>query len=415
MSVRSFDGEKILVKPDAYPINELFYLLRNFVSGTPVDTAACLPVLRELVYLSGIHGLQPILYYMLQSDMEQIEDQYPGLPKKLRNHFISAVYQGTQQEFSVQEMAERFRTSGLRLIFFKGVWVRSYYPEPQMRTMGDIDCLIMEEDRQKAHELMLGLGYSCNIDKGYVWVYSRGSITVEMHTRIAGNNISNQFGYMEYFSDAVGHTEEKDGVTYLERDYQICFLFYHIAKHLSFTGAGVRMILDIGLLARCFDNAYWERIAGMLEEICLDKVAAAVFQLCGRWFGITVPWKEHVSEETLDKLEDYIINGGTFGFETHDTGDLYLRKSREGNAVNGKFAHYMKLVRIYFFPKAENMVQILPAVERHRWLLPAAWVKRWWLGAFKRRRNSLKTMRSMMKEDSGRAVQEYNLLKELGL
>lgn len=91
-------------------------------------------------------------------------------------------------------------------------------------------------------------------------VYSRGSITVEMHTRIADNNISNQFGYMEYFSDVFGHTEEKDRITYLEKDYQICFLFYHIAKHLSSTGAGIRMILDIGLLARCFDKAYWERI-----------------------------------------------------------------------------------------------------------------------------------------------------------
>lgn len=176
MSVRSCDRGKILVKPDAYPKKELFYLLRSFVSGAPVDTAVCLPVLRELVYLSGIHGLQPILYYMLQSDMEQIEAQDPGLPKKLRNHFISAVYQSTQQEFSVQEMAERFRTSGLRLIFFKGVWVRSYYPESQLRTMGDIDCLIREEDRQKAHELMLGLGYSCNIDKGYVWVYTAGEV-----------------------------------------------------------------------------------------------------------------------------------------------------------------------------------------------------------------------------------------------
>lgn len=407
--------KKIPVKPDTYPIKELFYLLRGFVSETPVDTAPCMPVVKELVYLSGIHGLQPVLYNMLQSDMEQIEARYPGLPKELRNHFIAAVYQEMQHEFSVQEMAEQFRTRGLRLIFFKGVWVRSYYPEPQLRTMGDIDCLILEEDRQKAHEIMLGLGYSCDIDKGYVWVYRRGSVMVEMHSRIAGNGISNQFGYMEYFCDAFQHTEERDGITYLERDYQICYLFYHIAKHLSSTGAGIRMILDIGILARCFDEAYWERIAGMLEQIHLTKVAAAIFQLCKRWFDITVPWKEQVGEETLDQLEDYIITGGTFGFETHDTGDFYLRKSQEGTPAGGKASHYAKLARIYLFPKAENMVQILPAVERHPWLLPAAWVKRWWLGAFKRRGHSLHTIRSMMKKDEGRARREHSLLKELGL
>ena len=217
--------------------------------------------------------------------------------------------------------------------------------------MGDIDCLILEEDRQKAHENMLGLGYSCDIDKGYVWVYRRGSVMVEMHSRIAGNGISNQFGYMEYFCDAFQHTEERDGITYLERDYQICYLFYHIAKHLSSTGAGIRMILDIGILARCFDEAYWERIAGMLEQIHLTKVAAAIFQLCKRWFDITVPWKEQVGEETLDQLEDYIITGGHSGLKLMTQVIFICGKARKGLRREERL-HIMQNLRAFiFFPK----------------------------------------------------------------
>lgn len=407
--------KKSQVKPDTYPMKEFFYLLRCFILGTPVDITVCLPVLRELFYLSKIHGLQPVLYYMLRSEMGQIEARYPDLAKEMQNSFNGIVYQGLQQEFSVKEMAEQFRKKGIQLIFFKGTWIRSYYPEPQLRTMGDIDCLIMDQDRQRAHELMLELGYSCDIDKGHVWVYKRGNIIVEMHTRIAENSIPNQFDYTEYFANAVRYMEEKDGITYLQEDYQVCFLFYHIAKHLCFTGAGIRMILDIGILAHCFGGAYWDRIAEMLEEIHLTKMAAAVFQLCERWFGIQVPWKEKVSEDVLDQLEANIITGGTFGFETHDTGDFYLRKSQEGIPSKGKVGRYVKLVRAYLFPKRGYMIRTLPAVERHKWLLPVAWIKRWWLGAFRRRKNSLRTMRAMMKADGERAQEEYSLLKKLGL
>ena len=69
----------------------------------------------------------------------------------------------------------------------------------------------------------------------------------------------------------------------------------------------------------------------------------------------------------------------------------------------------------YLFLSAENMLQIMPSVEKHRWLLPAVWIKRWWLGAFRRRNHSLHTMQSMFKDDDGRGQKEYQMLKELGL
>lgn len=69
----------------------------------------------------------------------------------------------------------------------------------------------------------------------------------------------------------------------------------------------------------------------------------------------------------------------------------------------------------YLFPSADNMLQIMPSVERWRWLLPAAWVKRWWFGAFHRRKHSLHTVRSMFKDDDGRGREEQYMLEELGL
>lgn len=138
-------------------------------------------------------------------------------------------------------MAERFCGAGIPLAFFKGTLLRSFYPEPHLRTMSDIDCLVSGENRKQAHNLMLEMGYMCDSDKGDVWVYSRGRVSVEMHTRIAQNSFQNGFDYKGFFSDAMKHTEKAGKYIFLKREYHFCFLIYHIAKHLYSTGAGCRL------------------------------------------------------------------------------------------------------------------------------------------------------------------------------
>ena len=95
--------------------------------------------------------------------------------------------------------------------------------------------------------------------------------------------------------------------------------------------------------------------------------------------------------------------------------DIYLRRVHEKSKKGGKCRFHFRLLRNYLFPSAENMLQIMPSVEKHRWLLPAAWIKRWWLGVFRQRNQSLHTMKSMFKDDAGRGQKEYQMLKELGL
>ena len=67
-------------------------------------------------------------------------------------------------------MAERFCGAGIPLAFFKGTLLRSFYPEPHLCTMSDIDCLVSGENRKQAHNLMLEMGYMCDSDNGDVWV-----------------------------------------------------------------------------------------------------------------------------------------------------------------------------------------------------------------------------------------------------
>lgn len=396
--------------------DKLFQILKQFLEDKRIKPDDILDGVSDLLHLCKIHSLQPILYYMLSTESGQFRESYPELEKKMRNQYIASVYLSVQQEQAAEEMAEHFCRKGIPLVFFKGILLRSFYPEPQLRTMGDIDCLVSREKREQAHDLMLDMGYECELNKGDIWVYNRGNVSVEMHTRIASKLSQNGFDYRNFFSDAMEHTEKSGNYLFLRREYHFCFLIYHIAKHLYSTGAGIRMILDIAVFLRYYGNEFdWKHAEELLRKSRLAKTAGAVFQLCSRWFGVEIPWKDTVSEDVLDQLGTYIIEGGTFGFASHDVGDIYLRRGYENHDKEGKRRFQFHLLWNYLFPSAENILQIMPSVEKYRWLLPAAWIKRWWLGAFRRRNQALHTVKSMLKDDDGRGQKEYHMLKELGL
>lgn len=393
----------------------LFRLLKDYIRQNKKDSYDYGESFLALCQLAKIHGLAPILYDIIQKD-SRLQTRYPKACERLKNIYMVSIAQSIQQEMGLEEIRDSFHSHELPILFFKGAQIREFYPVTELRTMGDMDALIEEKDRNKAHELMQNLGYLCEQSESDVWVYRRGVIMIEMHTRVGGNGISNHFDYAQYFADAMEHCVEEDGRLYFEPEYHFCFLIYHIAKHLSSTGAGIRMFLDIVIFLRHYGEAFqWDKAEELLKEAALEETVAAVFGLCDRWVGTKLAREKVVDQRVLDELEDYVIHGGTFGFETHDTGDVYRRKAHADNSKSQGLGYRLRLWKDYLFPPSDYMVRFLPVIKKHRWLIPVAWIRRWRIGAFQRRRHSMDTIRSMNKEDGDRSYREYRMLKNIGL
>lgn len=391
-------------------------MVGDFVLGREGDYGDCRQVLDQLLYLAGIHSLTPVVYYMLRGQWETLDQHSPEQWQRMRRLYHSAVYLSVAQEASMGEMQCTFAEAGIPLVFFKGAQLRQLYSVPELRTMGDLDCLIRETDRERAHILMEGLEYLCEGHSESVWVYRRGAVVIEMHTQIGENSMGNGFDYQGYFAHAMERCEEIQGQVVLEREYLLVYLIYHIAKHLSSTGAGVRMIADIGAFLHNYRNQLdWEQVENMLRQSQLWGTALAVYGLCQRWFGVEPPVFVSVSKQVLDELEAYIVAGGTFGFETHDAGDMYRRRAiQDKEGLNGwKFQIHMMFR--YLFPSSDVLVRYFLPAKRHRWLLPVAWGCRCWGGLFKRKRRSLATIHSMTQGDAQRSRREVELLREIGL
>lgn len=376
----------------------------------------CSGELEDLLYLAHIHSLEPVVYYMLREQRKQLLEQKPELFRHMQRAYHSAVYVSVTQEASRAEIEGTFEKAGIKLVFFKGAQLRELYPVPELRTMGDMDCLICREDRAKAHALMCQLGYQCEIDGEPVWVYRRGAVVIEMHTQVAAKDIGNGVDYESFFSNAMEHVVKKDGELCLGKEYHLCYLIYHIAKHLCSTGAGVRMIGDIAATL-CFysDTMDWERLKCLLEASHLHETALAIYGLCHKWFGVEPPEQYSGSELVLKDLEAYIVGGGVFGFETHDLGDVYRRNAFRGKAANSGDRYRLKMMKEYFFPPGAYLVKYFPLAEKRRWLLPVAWMCRCWAGLFRRKDHSVATIRSMTRGDAELSYREVLMLKEIGL
>lgn len=376
----------------------------------------CSNELEDLLYLAHIHSLEPVVYYMLREQRKQLMEQKPELFQRMQRAYHSAVYMSVTQEASRTEIEERFQEAGIKLVFFKGAQLRELYSVPELRTMGDMDCLIRQEDRAKVHTLMEQLGYWCELSDEPVWVYRRDEVVIEIHTHVAGGRLGNGYDYLSFFFDAMDHVVEQAGKLCLEREYHFCYLIYHIAKHLSSTGAGVRMVADIATFVyRYRDSMDWLQVETMLQDTKLWKTATAVYELCQRWFGLEPPSLWAGSEEMMDELEVYILTGGTFGFETHDAGDVYRRNAFRGKAANSGDRYRLKMMKEYFFPPSVYLVKYFPLSEKRRWLLPVAWMCRCWAGLFRRKDHSVATIRSMTRGDAELSYREVLMLKEIGL
>lgn len=57
--------------------------------------------------------------------------------------------------------------------FFKGYELRELYPVPELRTMGDVDVLVRDEDLERTAEVLCGLGYQKEEGGGAVWAFKR--------------------------------------------------------------------------------------------------------------------------------------------------------------------------------------------------------------------------------------------------
>lgn len=348
---------------------KLFLLdaLQGFIHGEKLnlDTELDWDLLQALAQSHSVSG---ILGCMTMQSPEACPEQ---LRSKLKKLCLETVGVFTRRTEKADAVIEKLSEAGIDHMLFKGYVVRNYYPVPELRTYGDIDILIKPQDRKRCHALMQQLGYAVKNDWEPVYSYYNNFELYEIHTQMLETDVPGKDECSEYFKSAWDNAQCTHGHTYEPKpEFHFIYLLTHIAKHLSGSGAGVRMYMDLAVFIERFkDGTDWEYIDRTLKRLGLREFADAALTVVEKCFKVESPIKlNRLPDETLEQFLDYTMDGGSFGHVGRDSALITLKNSER----SGRAATLMRRV----FPPAETLERRYTYLQGRKWLLPVAWVDR---------------------------------------
>jgi hypothetical protein len=248
--------------------------------------------------------------------------------KCLSDHILMS---NLKVSFEHAQVHNLLTSQGIPYVILKGLASASYYPEPLLRTFGDVDFLVRQEDLGRAGILLSDIGFQAEEDAGGIHIgYYRkaedGSVSNwEMHYMVngvpsgsVGEKIKAELA--DIFETALDYEEGNGTVKIPDAFHHGLILLLHTASHLTSEGIGLRHLCDWLVFADHFtDEEFTEIFEEKLKAAGLWNFAQ-LLTLCGiRYLGCPPKeWAGEAKEELLEALICDICNGGNFGKKDAD-------------------------------------------------------------------------------------------------
>ena len=300
-----------------------------------------------------------------------------------------------------------FSDAEIPVAVIKGTAASVYYPEPSVRTMGDIDLLVGPGYFEKAAALMAEKGYahkhgdtaSRHIE------YKKDHVEVELHRYFSDkppveDRISAGFPARAQ-ADLGGHRfwmlpPLENGLVLLE----------HAARHLQ-GDMGLRQVIDwMMYVDRVLDDGFWFGEFRTAARDCgLETLAVELTRMCQRYLGLPerITWCRSGEEQVSEALVETILGNGNFGMN---------QKFTAGELISSDVARGIRKQGVFRFLQSVGE-KTWSAYHRHHWLRPLCWAYQ--LGRYAVRLPRHLSQRREMMEGLTWERERYDLLRQLGI
>ena len=339
----------------------LMALIRCALHGNPLSeeekAVYQTNILPQLISVAQKHDILHLLCLAIK--INGIYTEYD-----LKSEIIKAVYRYENINYEAEKLTESLQNKGIPFVLLKGAVIKKLYPEPWMRTSGDIDVLVKKEDLETAIKHLTEDNYynQTECTPHDVAFKSQSGVTVELHFDLVeegrANNAKNILSKVWENAKPVS----KSSYNYILNDE--FFYFYHIAhmaKHFENGGCGIRPFIDLWLLDR-MDGVSKEKRDELIKNGNLMVFAERARKLSSIWFD------KLEYDEVSERLEDFIISGGVYGSAQNR---VTLNQKQKG----GKIGYVFSRVFIPF----TKLKGYYPILEKHRWLTPIMQIRRWFM------------------------------------
>ena len=297
------------------------------------------------------------------------------------NMYMSELILNIQNHENHTEVGELMDKYGIPYCIMKGVASASYYPEPSLRTMGDVDLIVNQEDVEKARSAIESIGYSTDeMDfKGKHIGYKREPLDIlELHRSV--NGVPNgKIGELisQDIQQLYKNTVELDDFARCRipnQYYHGLIMLLHMISHMTSEGIGLRHLCDWAVFVNSIsNNEFIILFSEKLNSFGLWRFAQIMTATSEKYLGIE--HKEWIESAELDDdlLEDVItdiLNGGNFGKKD-------LNRYREIKYISNRNERTVdsKSVLLQAFDAVNKKAcDDFRFIGKHRLLLPIGWL-----------------------------------------
>lgn len=321
----------------------------------------------ELVYdIAAAQKLSNLLWYSVIMLKNKPDAE---LMMKWQTSYGMYINQTARQDIELETLYSVFDENGISVMPLKGAQIRRYYPQPDMRTMGDIDLLVKVDDthrsRERVRDIMSRLGYEIDIlDDGQVDAFRKsGDVYVEIHYSFMAKHHMN-YRYFIVDWNTLVPTDRANVFS-----MSLCDLYYynigHFAKNMSAKGNGVRSVLDTYVMWNRMSDDEKAEVTKRLAAPNLVTLNNKLVKLAGVWFEGEEP------DEECALLEEYFVSNSAYG-KMKNVAVLDMLRTRDNDGDYSLFRKYMKRV----FPSPDSLFGRFDIKHRCVLLLPFLWLWR---------------------------------------
>lgn len=282
-----------------------------FECTTPLELTEWRSVLNEAKHQT----IFPIAYASLNKwNSSLISPEYETLNASF---YVSAI----QNYNDHVELHRLLSSNSVQYVILKGQASAMYYPDPILRTAGDVDFLIRENDLQKVDKILNEAGFSKVEDSeehGFHWAYRKRKSTFELHWKLPGmpadDSIINRYT-STIIDDAILHEDENGSFMVPSIFHHGLVLLLHSLSHLTSTGMGLRHLVDWLVFVNSIEeDEFTELFKGPLQEMGLWRFAQALTRIGVLYFGCNDrQWCSDIGDELCSGILEDILNSGNFG------------------------------------------------------------------------------------------------------
>lgn len=334
----------------------LIKLANSVVFDKPIDGFPTDIDFDEFYEFCRFHNMENIAYYGLrilkvpENKIKKFEDRY---------EFI--LFNIAKQKMYTQLITDAFCADNIDYLLLKGLELAKLYPKEDMRISSDID-IYVGKNYIVCKDIMRNLGFCIDAFNAEVEdhdIYNANGVMCELHSVL----IQGEYPWKKECNSITDRLlSDKNCKKNMSLEDLYLYNLCHAAKHMKFSGIGIRSYLDLMIIRnRFYKEIDWKTVSQRVKAANLSEFNSYAIKLCESWLSGT-----H-DDDTVEKMKEYVYSSGFCGT---DKQQISYEFSKRSNGSNSIFAVKVKAcLEVFLAPYSDYAVKY-PILKKHKALTP---------------------------------------------